>query len=213
MYGKFVKGKAIVSLTRHRRKFCNYVPPSTVFEGSVIKTIAINGTGSVEFDTTDDLKLYFDDLVRAHQFDLQATVVEELIGRNQTASKEITVHCKRYKVEKKFEFNSFQPGSPITFPASIKRQDDSPIVLDEETKVVMVGKIIKCNSTENVKIVYLKFELNSNGSFQVNIPTSRKDGYFRLNMKYMGEETEIGHFWPMTFSEPSEMKVKVLTKR
>lgn len=207
-----MKGEAIVSLTRQRQRYYHSFA-SDVLEDSVIKTVTVDGKGTVEFDTTDDLKLSFETYEHSFNYVLKATVIEDLTGRNQSASKDITIHANRYKIEKQIDQYEFNAGLPVTFSVSIKHQDDSPILVNDETKFVMVGKITNRYSPENEKIEYSKFELNSNGTFQVNIPTSRQEVNFHLTMKYLGEETDLGYFWPQTISEPSELQIKVLTKR
>lgn len=114
-YGKLVKGEAIVSLT----------PSSSYSYGmhsqskdSILKTIPIDGKGSVEFDVENDLKLEFSQYTREKNYELKATVIEELTGRNQSASKYITIHQTRYKFESQQLKNEFSPGLPITFSVS-----------------------------------------------------------------------------------------------
>lgn len=110
-YGKFVKGEAIVSLT----PISQYRYYAETPKDSIIKTITVDGKGSVEFDIVNDLKLDFTQYTKSNSFKLHATVIEDLTGRNQSATKEITIHETRYKVTPNKRKNDFMPGLPITF--------------------------------------------------------------------------------------------------
>lgn len=106
-YGKFVKGEAIVSLTPKSYYYRSDPEPS-----SVIKTVPIDGKGSVEFDVNNDLKLEFDKYTSSQDYTLRATVIEELTGRNYSAEKEITIHKTKYKFDTNFN-REFTAGLPV----------------------------------------------------------------------------------------------------
>lgn len=111
-YGKLVKGEAIVSLTPVN-SYSYYRMEHD--RNSVIKTIPIDGKGTVEFDVDNELKVEFTHYTRTQNFDLKATVIEELTGRNQSSSKTITIHQSRYKINPSSMNHEFSPGLPITF--------------------------------------------------------------------------------------------------
>lgn len=99
-YSQMVIGEAIVSLRSQRSDRDN-----------VVKTVRIDGKGSVEFDIENELKPHFYD--EQEIYDLKATVIEELTGRNQSTSKMITLYRYRYKINPlDFSYN-FIPGLPI----------------------------------------------------------------------------------------------------
>lgn len=112
-YGKLVKGEAIVSLTP--KPTYTYYHRQPDHKDSILKTVPINGKGSVEFDVENDLKLDFSEYVRIRSFELQATVIEELTNRNQSASKSINIHQDRYKINPSDLSHEFSPGLPLTF--------------------------------------------------------------------------------------------------
>lgn len=78
-YGKFVKGEATVSLTRRNNYY--YYAEKPEVESAVIKTIKVDGKGSVEFDVEEDLKPKFEEYRNSFDYELRATVIEELTGR------------------------------------------------------------------------------------------------------------------------------------
>lgn len=110
-YGKLVKGEAIVSLSMTSQLYWMYADQQM----NIIKTISVNGKGSVEFDLVP-VKYYERD---SYEYTIKATVIEELTNRNHTASKTITIHKNRYKFNptgvEKHTNNDFTPGLPVEF--------------------------------------------------------------------------------------------------
>lgn len=110
-YGKMVKGKAIVSLCLEAaRSF--YASDSL---SKVIKTVPIDGKGTVEFNFETDLTEPIMQFHVTRVFNLTVTFVEELTGRNQTESKRINFHESRFKIETSELKRGFNPGKPVKF--------------------------------------------------------------------------------------------------
>lgn len=107
-YGQFVKGEAIVTLAQSSNWWTS-TPLDTV-----IKTIPIDGKGTVEFDIENDLKLDSTNPNNRFYYALKATVIEGLTGRNQSTSKDISIHSTRYQFDHEY-FSAFIPGVPVTF--------------------------------------------------------------------------------------------------
>lgn len=207
-YGKFVKGEAIVSMTP-LQSFSFYSPNRN--KDSVLKTTKVDGKGFVEFGVDNDLHLDFAEHQTVQHYQLRATVIEELTGQNQTATKDIIVHESRYKVEANDLNHEVSPGLPLIFPVresicnskqflcrcdntliyllfelnfiilqlSVGHHDGSPVMLNEDTKWITVGKILN-RYTNDESAVYHKFELNSNGTAEIKMPTSAKENNFYL---------------------------------
>ncbi|XP_055324613.1 thioester-containing protein 1 allele S1-like [Sitodiplosis mosellana] len=205
-YGKLVRGEAIISLTPRRHYGFWYNREKS---DSILKTIPIDGKGTVEFDS---FILAFSEDTDRHMFELKATVVEELTGRNQTASKTITIHKNRYKFNTMGLSRVFTPGLPVTFSLGVSHHDNSPVLLNEETKWIQIGKIANRHRTDEDG-VYYKFELNKNGTADIRVPTMRNETHFDLQVKYLDEEKRLGYFYPRTTDEPSELEAKVISKR
>lgn len=64
----------------------------------------------------------------------------------------------------------------------MSRQDDSPVLLNEETKWITIGKIIDRYNT-NERVTYYKFEMNANGTANIRIPTMRNETNFSLEVR------------------------------
>lgn len=121
-YGKFVKGEAIVSLTpsvQNSLSFSRNTPGD-----AIIKTISIDGKGTIEFDIEHDLNVKFSESVNENKFELKAIVVEELSGRNESASKTITLHKMRYKIKTMDLNHEYTAGSPIQFSVNSNASTD-----------------------------------------------------------------------------------------
>lgn len=65
---------------------------------------------------------------------------------------------------------------------SVKHQDKSLVLLNDETRWIIVGKIMD-RYTINEKVTYYKFELNENGVANVRIPTLTNETKFHLEVK------------------------------
>lgn len=76
-YGKLVKGEAIVSLTQSNNYDCY---SSSSDASAIIKTIKVDGKGTVEFDVDEDIRPDFKDYCNKYTYDLKAVVIEELTG-------------------------------------------------------------------------------------------------------------------------------------
>lgn len=182
-YGKFVKGEAIVSLTP--TSSYGYYRPRHITENrdSIIKTVPIDGKGTVEFDVDSELRLSdFTENSYQREYEMRATVIEELTGQNQSTSKSIYIFPTRYRFEPKDLPTQFTPGIPMTFQVTVSRHDDSPVLLNDETKWITIGKMID-RYQDNENVTYYKFELNANGTADIRIPTSLKDSTFYLQVR------------------------------
>lgn len=184
-YGKLVKGEAVVSLTPTSSYGIRPFYPTHLTENkdSIIKTVPIDGKGTVEFDVDSELRLSdFTENSYVRGYELRATVIEELTGRNQSTSKSISIFRTRYKFESKDLSDQFTPGIPMTFQVTVSHHDDSPVLLNDETKWITVGKVFN-RYRDNVNVTYFKFELNANGTADIRIPTSLKATTFSLEVR------------------------------
>ena len=115
-YGKFVKGEAIVSLKPQVKYFGRKADIIT-------RTVKVDGKGVAEFDMQGDLE-FGEAILRiepSQMYSVEAMVVEELTGRNVTATKTITVHKTKYKFTTDGLPLKFQPGSTVEFLVCLKR--------------------------------------------------------------------------------------------
>ncbi|XP_031631360.1 CD109 antigen-like [Contarinia nasturtii] len=203
-YGKFVKGEATVSLSSTSQN------AAMKRRNEIIKTIPIDGKGTVEFDVENDLKEMFTKTESKKSFELKARVIEELTGLNQSTSKIITLHQTRYKIEALDLRHEFTPGTPIKFSIRVSHHDNSPILLNEATKTIKIQKNPWFYVTISNPPTYYTFELNqSTTAVNIEIPTLSNGMSFGLKVKYMDEELDLGRFNPATVKE---LETKVLTK-
>lgn len=64
---------------------------------------------------------------------------------------------------------------------SVRHHDGSPVLLNDETKWITIGKILK-PYTSDEHVTYEKYELGSNGVVEVQLPTSVKDASFNIEV-------------------------------
>lgn len=64
----------------------------------------------------------------------------------------------------------------------MKHHDNSPVLLNEETKYITVGKIID-RYNNNERVTYYKFELNPNGTANIRIPTMTNETQIYLQVR------------------------------
>lgn len=220
-YGKLVKGEAIVKVSEKPDfsyfRFDLSQPTRTLIE----KKVSINGKASIEFDIERDLRVQFNDHSGTRKLDIEATVVEELTGRNHSASKTITIHQSRYKITTTGLNKAFVPGKPITFSLAVTHLDGSPVLINEKTKSITIVKghdrhyqySFPSATTEHSATTEYSFELDFNGTAEINIPTLEHDKWFPLKARYMSEVTHLKDFEKPYRSEPSDLELNVLTTR
>lgn len=94
------------------------------------------------------------------------------LGRNQSASKDITIHQLRYKIRAVDLDPQFQSGIPVKVMLAVTYQDDKPIQVNDANKEIVIWKI---PNNKNLNQTYTKYELANNGTVLLSIPTSKKD--------------------------------------
>lgn len=83
-----MKGKAIVTVTP-----TSYFAWTSRPKGdSVVKTVGIDGKGTIEFDITEDLKTECDEYRRSVNYEISAVVIEELTGNFLSLAKSYENH-------------------------------------------------------------------------------------------------------------------------
>lgn len=94
------------------------------------------------------------------------------LGRNQSASKDITIHQLRYKIRAVDLEPQFQSGIPVKVMLAVTYQDDKPVRVNDANKEIVISKI---PNNKNLNETYTKHELANNGTVLLSIPTSKKD--------------------------------------
>lgn len=121
-YGKPVKGQATISA--YPVLWLGGVQPF-IQDNIVRKVVQVDGKGSVEFDIRQELKIEGD---YERYVNIEAIFEEELTGRRQNGSTQITIHKFKYDMELKKESDDFKPGLPYTVDVKVKYYDGSPLI-------------------------------------------------------------------------------------
>ncbi|XP_031632402.1 CD109 antigen-like, partial [Contarinia nasturtii] len=192
-YKQLVKGEAMVSLTKLNNT-----------NDAMVKSIPINGKGTVEFDVGNDLR------ADSEAYKIEATVFDLLSGRNESASKIITLHKTRYAIEIVDLGKDIKLRSPAKFAIRVSHHDNSPILLNEKTKWITVNYTVKdANFDGQYESTFIyKFELNGNGIADVPTLPLIDEKEFELNVEYMEEHKNLTDFKP----QKKELEINVLTE-
>lgn len=78
---------------------------------------------------------------------------------------------------------------------SVSYQDDSPVLLNDDTRWIIIGKTFDKNSI-NERVSYYKFELNKNGTANVRIPTARNETNFHLEVTKQLSRNSLSNAFP-----------------
>lgn len=121
-FGKPVKGQATISA--YPVLWLGAVQPF-IQDNIVRKVVQVDGKGSVEFDIRDELKIEGD---YERYVNIEAIFEEELTGRRQNGSTQITIHKFKYDMELTKESNDYKPGLPFNVFVKVKYYDGSPLI-------------------------------------------------------------------------------------
>lgn len=121
-YGKSVKGQATISA--YPVLWLGGVQPF-IQDNIVRKVVQVDGKGSAEFDIRQELKIEGD---YERYINIEAIFEEELTGRQQNGSTQITIHKFKYNMELVKESEDYKPGLPFNLAVRVKYYDGSPLV-------------------------------------------------------------------------------------
>ncbi|KAK5646678.1 hypothetical protein RI129_005142 [Pyrocoelia pectoralis] len=158
-YGKKVKGDATVTVypTIHS----GVIQP--IFQTPIRKVIPIEGSATVDFDITNEIKLG-DEYERTVIVDV--TIEEALTGRRQNNSVEVHLHKYEYNMEIIKTADYYKPGLKYTAYVKVSKQDGSPLQADRNIVKVRYGY-------SRVNEVYHEdnYQLNKNGVIKLELFT------------------------------------------
>ena len=121
-FGKPVKGQATISA--YPVLWLGAVQPF-IQDNIVRKVVQVDGKGSAEFDIRKELKIEGD---YERYVNIEAIFEEELTGRRQNGSTQITIHKFKYNMELIKEADSYKPGLPYNLFVKVKYHDGSPLI-------------------------------------------------------------------------------------
>lgn len=175
-YGKKVKGDATVTVypTIHS----GVIQP--IFQTPIRKVIPIEGSATVDFDITNELKLG-DEYERTVIIDV--TIEEALTGRRQNNSVEVYLHKYEYSMEIIKTGDYYKPGLKYTAYVKVSNQDGSPLRADRNTVKVRHGY-----SRVNEVYQEASYQLDKNGVIKLVLFTPSQysnETALRIEAEYM----------------------------
>jgi CD109 antigen len=177
-YGKPVKGQATISA--YPVLWLGSVQPF-VQDFIVRKVIEVDGKGSTEFDIRSELKIEGD---YERYVNIEAIFEEELTGRRQNGSTQITIHKFKYDLELIKESDQYKPGLPFSMYIRAKYFDGSP--LQDKTNPVTVMVSYTNNDAEAVGSEHF-LDQHGMARIQVNVPQNASYLSIKVN-----ETTAVG---------------------
>jgi CD109 antigen len=160
-YGKPVKGQATVSA--YPVLWLGSVQPF-VQDTIVRKVIQVDGKGSTEFDIREELKIEGD---YERYVNIEAIFEEELTGRRQNGSTQITIHKFKYNLELIKEAEEYKPGLPFNMYIRAKYFDGSPV--QDKTNPVSV-MISFAQNDADAKTAEYTLDQHGMARIEVNVP-------------------------------------------
>ncbi|KAG5674651.1 hypothetical protein PVAND_004605 [Polypedilum vanderplanki] len=201
-YGKPVKGQATVSA--YPVLWLGSVQPF-VQDTIVRKVIEVDGKGSTEFDIREELKIEGD---YERYVNIEAIFEEELTGRRQNGSTQITIHKFKYNLELIKETDQFKPGLPFNMYIRAKYHDGSPV--QDKTNPVTLMKSYTSNDAETIGTEYF---LDEHGMARIQVDIPHNASYLSIKARYLESDFYLGYI-PKAKSESNQyIQVKVVTEK
>lgn len=137
-FGKIAKGNATVTATvKSLRSW------SSKKIKKVSKTVDVNGKKPIEFDIADELGLIGKKNERT--VELHATFLEELTGKEQTATATVKIHITPHKIKVTTSSEKVKPGLPFVATAFVQNHDKGAPVTDKINPVTFSIKYYSDN--------------------------------------------------------------------
>lgn len=144
-----------------------------------------NGSSTLEFDIRNELNIIgeFERFVN-----IEAIFEEDLTGRAQNSSTQVTVHKFNYKLDLIKFTDHFKPGLPFYAVAKVVNFDGSP-VQDLRNPVKVTPTFLSSETSNNET---LNFFLNQHGVAEIEIQVPPKTNHFALKAQYLNAEFSLG---------------------
>lgn len=162
-YGKPVKGQATISA--YPVLWLGGVQPF-VQDSIVRKVIQVDGKATTEFDIRDELKIEGD---YERYVNIEAIFEEELTGRRQNGSTQITIHKFKYNMELIKESESYKPGLPYNLHIKVNYHDGTP--LQDKSNPVKLFVSYTYNE-ENVTSTDYYLDQHGMAKVEINVPAN-----------------------------------------
>jgi CD109 antigen len=181
-YGKPVKGQATISA--YPVLWLGGVQPF-VQDSIVRKVIEVDGKGTTEFDIRSELKIEGD---YERYVNIEAIFEEELTGRRQNGSTQITIHKFKYNMELIKETEQYKPGLPFNLFIKVNYHDGTP--LQDKTNPVEIYTSFAFNEEGTTPNDYY---LDEHGMAQVKIIVPANTSHLSVRAKYLESDFYLGY--------------------
>lgn len=181
-YGKPVKGQ--VTISAYPILWLGAVQPF-VQDSIVRKVIEIDGKGTTEFDIRKELKIEGD---YERYVNIEAIFEEELTGRRQNGSTQITIHKYKYNMELIKETEQYKPGLPFNLFIKVNYHDGTP--LQDKTNPVEIYTSFAFNEEVAKPNDYY---LDEHGMAQVKIIIPENTTHLSIRAKYLESDFYLGY--------------------
>lgn len=178
-YGKPVKGQATISA--YPVLWLGAVQPF-IQDNIARKVVQVDGKGSAEFDIRNELKIEGD---YERYVNIEAIFEEELTGRRQNGSTQITVHKFKYNMELVKESEKYKPGLPYNVFVKVKYYDGSPLV-DKANPV----KIFTSYTWDDANATSTDYFLDDHGMADVKIIVPVNTSYLSIKVSLRNHFSE-----------------------
>ncbi|XP_046828737.1 CD109 antigen-like isoform X3 [Vespa crabro] len=170
-YGKPVKGEA--TITAYPNIFSGVIQP--IFQQPVRKVMPIDGKVTVDFDIVTELRLVDEN---ERPIRIEATVEEELTGRRQNVSFEITLHKHKYTMELIKTSEYYKPGLKYTAFIKLAYHDGAPVQDKKNPVLIAYGYTYNQSAFSNIT----RF-LDEHGMIQLDFYPPKDDISVPLNIE------------------------------
>ncbi|XP_026273559.1 CD109 antigen isoform X2 [Frankliniella occidentalis] len=152
------------------------------------KTVPIDGTATVEFDITEELKMK--DSVYWNQVQFEAWVVEGLTGRRQNASGSASTQVRKNDFDLEFvdSPHQFSAGELVIVKVKVADLDGAPVQDDKNPVKLEIRRGWSDNQTATVA----EKKLPSNGIVSFEIETKKDVDNYQLVATY--KESDTHHY-------------------
>lgn len=201
-YGKSVKGQATISA--YPVLWLGGVQPF-IQDNIVRKVVQVDGKGSVEFDIKEELKI---DGEYERYVKIEAIFEEELTGRRQNGSTQVTIHKFKYNMDLIKDSDKFKPGLPFNVFVKVKYHDGSPLV--DKTNPVKLITSYSYNDENETSVDYF---LDNNGMANVKINVPLNTTHLTIKARYLESDFQLGYISQAKSHSGQYMQTKVMTEK
>lgn len=201
-YGKPVRGQATISA--YPVLWLGAVQPF-VQDSIVRKVIEVDGKGTAEFDIRSELKIEGD---YERYVNIEAIFEEELTGRRQNGSTQITIHKYKYNMELIKETEQYKPGLPFNLFIKVNYHDGTP--LQDKTNPVEIYTSFAFNEEASTPNDYY---LDEHGMAQVKIIVPANTSHMSIKAKYLDSDFYLGYLSQAKSHSEQYIQAKVVNDK